>query len=190
MQAGWYRYVSEWRLGANGVVRPRFGFDATSSSCVCKRHHHHAYWRLDFDIRTPGVNEIFEFNDPPIIPGQNWHQKSWEIMRLRDTGRKRRWRVDNSATGEGYTIVPGTNDGTAAGDAYAKGDLWFLRYRGAAEIDDYPITSTAIEIDKYKNGESLASKDVVVWYGGHFTHDPVGPHVSHVVGPELKPHDW
>jgi len=43
LQAGWYRYVSEWRLHADGTIRPRFGFDATCSSCVCVRHHHHVY---------------------------------------------------------------------------------------------------------------------------------------------------
>ena len=43
MQAGWYRYISEWRLHADGTIRPRFGFSAVQSSCVCTAHHHHAY---------------------------------------------------------------------------------------------------------------------------------------------------
>jgi Cu2+-containing amine oxidase len=189
MQAGWYRYVSEWRLHSNGTIRPRFGFDATSSSCVCNRHHHHVYWRLDFDIETAGNNLIREFNNPPISPGTNWHTKPYEIRRLRSPAHNRRWRVENASSGRGYTIVPGQGDGTAAGDSYAKGDLWFLRYH-PGEIDDHPITATEIQIDKYKNGEPLVNRDVVVWYGAHFTHDPSGPHVSHVVGPNLHPHEW
>jgi hypothetical protein len=190
LQAGWYRYISEWRLHANGTIRPRFGFDATSSSCVCARHHHHVYWRLDFDIQTPGNNAVQEFNDPAIIAGTNWHPKSYEIMRLRSAAHKRRWRVLHSGSGRGYTIVPGPNDGTAAGDAYAKGDVWFLRYSGV-EIDDSPIVGTEIQIDKYRTPpQPLTGHDVVVWYGGHFTHEPTGPHVSHVVGPDLKPHNW
>jgi hypothetical protein len=36
LEAGWYRYVSEWRLDADGTIRPRFGFAAVSSSCVCR----------------------------------------------------------------------------------------------------------------------------------------------------------
>ena len=189
MQAGWYRYVSEWRLHADGTIRPRFGFDAVSSSCVCNVHHHHVYWRLDFDIETAGNNVIHEFNDPPIIAGTNWHTKSYEIMRLRSAAHNRQWRIENAASGCGYTIAPGANDGTAAGDAYAKGDLWFLRYH-PGEIDDAPISGTEIQIDKYRNGESLVNQDVVAWYGAHFTHDVSGPPVSHVVGPTLTPHNW
>src|SRR5262245_33461008 len=45
MEAGWYRYVSEWRFHTNGTLRPRFGFAAVESQCVCNRHHHHCYWR-------------------------------------------------------------------------------------------------------------------------------------------------
>jgi hypothetical protein len=189
MQAGWYRYVSEWRLHADGTIRPRFGFDATQSSCVCVRHHHHAYWRLDFDIETPSGNRVREYNDPPIVAGTHWHTKAYEAMRLRAP--KRRWRVENTASGRGYTIVPGGNDGTASGDAYAKGDLWFLRYH-PTEIDDAPIAGTEIQIDKYRSpvSEPIAGQDVVVWYGAHFTHDVTGPPVDHMVGPSLVPHGW
>jgi hypothetical protein len=190
MHAGWYRYVSEWRLHANGTIRPRFGFDATASSCVCIKHHHHVYWRLDFDIQTPGSNVVTEFNDPPISAGKGWHAKSYETMRLRDPGRKRRWRVTHSPSGRAYEIVPGTADGTAAGDPYARGDLWFLRYK-PTEIDDAPIVGTEIQIDKYRTPpEPIVNQDVVVWYAGHFTHAPLGPHVSHIVGPELRPVNW
>jgi hypothetical protein len=129
-------------------IRPRFGFDATASSCVCIRHHHHAYWRLDFDITSPGNNDVDEFNDPRLVPGSGWHRKSYEITRLRDPSRKRRWRVTHSPSGRAYEIAPGTNDGTAAGDAYAKGDVWFLRYK-PSEIDA-PIIGTEIQIDKYR----------------------------------------
>ena len=50
---------------------------------------------------------------------------------------------------------------------------------------------TEIQIDKYRTPpESIVGQDVVVWYCGHFTHAPLGPHVSHVVGPELRPVNW
>ena len=139
MQAGWYRYISEWRLHADGTLRPRFGFDATANSCVCARHFHHVYWRFDFTVQTSSNNLIFEHNDPPLQPGTNvWQAQPFEIRRLRDPAHKRRWRVQHADSGRGYTIIPGANDGTAKGDPYAKGDVWLLRYR-SGQIDDYPL---------------------------------------------------
>ena len=200
MQAGWYRYISEWRLHANGTIRPRFGFSAVQSSCVCTRHHHHVYWRLDFDIRTAGNNVVREFNDP-CLPGfcpSNWHTKMYEIMRLKDPARKRKWRVENTMTGEGYEIIPGSDDGVATASPdwnFPRGDVWILRHHGL-EIDDGVIaTGPPYEagLNSWVNGEPINNPDVVIWYAGHVTHDvgaePPGI-FGHIVGPELKPHNW
>ena len=189
LEAGWYRYVSEWRLHANGTIRPRFAFDAVSSSCVCNKHHHHVYWRLDFDVRTAAQNVVREFNDPPIVGASKWHDIKIEVMRLRDAAHKRRWRVQHIPSGAAYDIVPGANDHTAAGDPYAVGDVWVLQWH-PGEIDDEPPPDTRIHIGKFRNGEPVANEDVVVWYGAHFTHDVTGPEVSHIVGPDLVPHNW
>jgi hypothetical protein len=195
MEAGWYRYVSEWRLDVDGTIRPRFGFGAVSSSCVCNRHHHHVYWRLDFDIGTPSNNLVREYNDPPIIGTSNWHDKLFEIRRSRDPSRNRRWRVVNTGTGHGYDIIPGPTDGVASAmpDApFGVGDFWVTRYR-PTEIDDGVVAigpPYEVDIDRWVNGESVKNTDVVVWYGAHFTHDlheePEEVH-GHIVGPTLRP---
>lgn len=197
LQAGWYRYVSEWRLHTNGTIRPRFGFAATDNSCTCKKHHHHAYWRFDFDIRTAGNNLVEEFNDPSLSGSSNWHKKSFEIRRLRDASRKRKWRVSNTTTGEGYELIPGANDGAA--DSYGVGDVWILRYNGslpapAGEVDDGQGFTTdwaksKANLDKFVTGDYIENQDVVLWYAGHFLHD-VHAGGSHIVGPELKPFNW
>jgi hypothetical protein len=189
LEAGWYRYVSEWRLHANGTIRPRFAFDATSSSCVCNKHHHHVYWRLDFDVQTASDNIVREFNDPPVFGRSKWHTTAYEVMRFRDPAHKRYWRVEHKPTGAAYDIVPGSNDHTASGDDFGTGDVWLLRWH-PDEIDDQPAPDTRIHIGKFNNHEPLEMQDVVVWYGAHFTHDVQGPHVSHVVGPDLVPHNW
>ncbi len=176
MEAGWYRYVSQWRLHSNGTIRPRFGFSAVSNSCVCNVHYHHAYWRLDFDLRTAGNNMISEFNDPPLVGSARWHDKLYEIRRPRDPARRRRWRVRNKATGEAYDIIPGAHDGvaTAAPDwPFARGDVWILRYHGT-EIDDGVVAvgpPYEAGLDAWLTGEPINGADVVVWYGAHFTHD-------------------
>jgi hypothetical protein len=198
MEAGWYRYISEWRLHTDGTIRPRFGFSAVQNSCVCNVHHHHAYWRFDFDVRTAGNNIVREFNDPPLVGASTWHDKLFEIRRPRDPARKRKWRVENLSTHEAYDIVPGPHDGVAtqAPDApFGKGDVWILRYHGA-EIDDGVVAigpPYEAGLDAWVNGESVHGADVVVWYGAHFTHDvahdPPG-HFGHIVGPDLKRVRW
>ncbi|MGH3863407.1 hypothetical protein [Actinokineospora sp.] len=196
MQAGWYRYISSWRFHVDGTIKPRFGFSAVTFPCVCNRHHHHCYWRLDFDIRTPGNNVVAEYNDPPLAPGwDNWHDKSYEIQRARDYGRSRRWRVTDARSGAAYEIVPGHDDGVATAMPdwpFPQGDLWIVRYKPSAEIDNgVPATGPPYEanIGNFVNGENIHGKDVVLWYGAHFTHD-VAAHAGHVVGPDLVPVNW
>jgi len=198
MQAGWYRYVSEWRLHANGTIKPRFGFAATYSSCVCNTHHHHAYWRFDFDIISAGGNRVEEYNDPSLVGGGNWHQKRYEIARARDYGRKRKWRVQHVASGAAYEVRPRAADGVASQHPdwpYGRGDVWVLRYRGTEIDDGVPMLGEPSEaqISKWVNGESVDGRDVVIWYGAHFTHDishdDPATH-GHIVGPDLVPVNW
>lgn len=194
MEAGWYRYIMEWRFFKDGTLTPKFKFAGTYSSCICKLHIHHCYWRFDFDLNTPGNNLVEEYNNPPIFPSSNWHKKRFEIRRNRDYSRHRKWRVRNTTSGEQYEIRPGAHDGVA--DAYGRGDLWVVRYHGAAEIDDgYNSTGgpgTAADIDKFVNGELVENQDLVVWYGAHFRHDVAeqGKHGCHEVGPTLKLMHW
>lgn len=199
MEAGWYRYVSEWRLHADGTIRPRFGFTAVENSCVCSVHHHHIYWRFDFDLRTPGNNVVKEFNDPPLpgLGAAKWHTKSYELQRPRAPARKRKWRVENSVTGEAYDIIPGHDDGVATASPdwpFPRGDVWLLRYH-PGEIDDGVVATGppyAANLGAWVNGEPIKNQDVVMWYAGHFTHDlaePPGEH-GHIVGPTLKQVSW
>lgn len=206
MQAAWYRYVSEWRFHVDGTLRPRFGFAAVQSGCVCNRHHHHVYWRFDFDIVTAGNNIVHEFNDPPIFSNQNWHTKQFEIRRPRDPAHKRKWRVENATTGDGYEIIPGPNDGTALTSPdwsmppvnFPAGDVWVLRYHGN-EIEDCVAGVTLspqdamAHLDNWLTGESVKGQDVVIWYAGHVTHDVIHDapgEFGHVCGPDLRPVKW
>jgi hypothetical protein len=186
MEAGWYRYISRWRFHDDGTIRPRFGFSAVDSSCVCEIHHHHVYWRFDFDIGTAQDNVVREFNSPPIVGSSNWHAFQFEAKRRRNPRRSRRWQVRNSQTGDAYDLIPGANDGVA--DDFGRGDVWILRYNNN-EIDDGVIAigpPYEADIDRFVNGEEVRNQDVVVWYGAHFSHD-VHEDVGHVVGPVLRP---
>lgn len=186
MQAGWYRYISEWRLHADGTILPRFRFGAVSNSCVCNLHHHHVYWRFDFDIHASSDNIVQEYNNPSIIGSSNFNTFNQEVKRLRDASHQRYWQVENATTGAGYALIPGANDGTA--DSFSVGDLWVLRYHNN-EFDDGQRTIPA-NLDQFVNGETIYKQDVVLWYAAHFTHDVHDTGADHVVGPELRPVNW
>jgi hypothetical protein len=195
LEAGWYRYISQWRFGMDGAIRPRFEFGAVSNSCVCNRHHHHVYWRFDFDIETARRNVVQEFNPGG---GAGWHTLRFEVRRPKDATGPRKWRVRNATTGAAYEIRPGTNDGVAD-EEFGVGDFWALRYRPGEVDDGQPFTTdlalARANVDKFVQRESIVNTDVVVWYAAHFTHDVAGEeggvgHVDHIVGPDLVPVGW
>jgi hypothetical protein len=193
MEAGWYRYISEWRLHRNGTIKPRFGFAAVNNSCVCSIHHHHVYWRLNFDVGDSKKNMVEEYNDPPLSAGQsNWHTIKYETKRLRNPSTNRRWKIRRQQqSDEGYLIIPGSSDGIA--DSFGKGDIWFLRNR-PNQFDDGVVAigpPYEAQIDRFVNHERIKNEDIVVWYGAHFTHitthDNTGATTGHIIGPDLVP---
>ncbi|NRQ40369.1 hypothetical protein HII36_52415 [Nonomuraea sp. NN258] len=185
LAAGWYRYASDWRLGDDGTIRPRFGFAATRNPMTCQVHRHHAYWRFDFDIEGAG-NDVVEQIDESgsLIPEP--------VTIIRETSRRRRhpakyWQVRDKSSGRGYQIHPGPFDGTA--DAYGVSDLWFLRHHPAELYDGDPDSRNRAMLNRFVDGESINGANVVVWYAGHYYHDQAHPqpHQGELIGPELLP---
>jgi hypothetical protein len=193
LQAGPYRYVNEWRLGADGTIRPRLGCSAASNSTTCQPHVHHAYWRLDFDILAPGSNVVREFNDPAIRGETRWHLMRFEVKRPRDPAGGRFWRIRHDRDGRDYSVVPGPADGSAGAHDFGAGDVWILRY-DPDEIDDYQgfTTDPALAragLDRFVSGEPVHSQDLVVWYGVHVHHSGDGSGPDRV-GPDLVAGHW
>jgi hypothetical protein len=189
LEAGPYRYVTEWRLGADGVIRPRLGCSAATNSVTCKPHVHHGYWRLDFDILAPGSNVLREFNEPPIRGETRWHFMRFEVKRPRDTAHGRRWLVRHDRDSREYSIIPGPDDGTA--DDFGAGDLWVLRYSPDEMDDGQGFTTDPAQaragLDRFVSGEPVHSADVVLWYAVHVSHPGTG---ADRVGPDLVPGHW
>jgi hypothetical protein len=188
VQAGWHRYVTEWRLAADGTIRPRLGCGAVSNPCTCVAHTHHAYWRLDFDIVSADGNQVQEHNQP-MLPGQlnPWHTLRYEVRRPRDPDRRRHWRVRSTKSPHGYAVVPGPADGTSGAEAV--GDVWAVAYKGDEVDDGQGFTSDPAaarpRLDLFVSGEMVERRDVVVWYGA----DADGPDGGRV-GPDLVPYNW
>jgi len=124
----------------------------------------------------------------------NWHTKYFEIRRSRDPGHKRHWRISNPGTGASYLLLPGASDGNATG--YGVGDVWVLHYHGNEIDDGQPFTTdpnlSRARIDGFAvPAESVADRDVVLWYAAHFLHDEAHGHPGgHYVGPDLRPERW
>jgi hypothetical protein len=177
IQAGWYRYVSEWRLLADGTIQPRLGVVPTRNPCTCGTETHHAYWRFDFDILGADNNLVQEHNRTPVSGTSPWHTTRYEVRRPRDAAADRFWRVRNVSSSQGYSLIPGGDDGEA--DHFGVGDLWVLRQYDD-EFDDGrgatsdPMLSRA-DLDRFVNGEPVERQDVVLWYAGHLRQGPSGP---------------
>lgn len=197
LEAGWYRYVSQWTFHTNGTIKPRWGFAGVADNCICNTHYHHAYWRFDFDIGdTPDDNYVEELRDG------KWQSVPTERKAHRDAALERRWRVGSRGAKAKYEIRPGHHDGRAKNMPdwpYPRGDLWFLRFENGQIDDGVPDqdgSGTEADIDKFVTGASLQRADIVVWYAAHFAHSETvaGAHgrhgPGHVLGPNLVPVSW
>jgi hypothetical protein len=184
LEAGWYRYISEWHFFTDGTIQPIFGFGGVTNSCVCNDHNHHVYWRFDFDVSGASPNSVYG-------PGlRGWGQAfPTEVKLTRNLLADNKLHIINPATGDTYALIPGNKDGTAMNDSYARGDAWVLqRHPTGGELDDgYNSTGgpgTPINMDQFINGQSVQGADIVVWYGAHFLHT-VDDQLSHRVGPTI-----
>ncbi|WP_031162296.1 hypothetical protein [Streptosporangium roseum] len=185
LAAGWYRYVSEWRLADDGTIRPRFGFAGVRNPRTCMRHRHHVYWRFDFDVEGAANDVVEQFDDTGSTIPQ-------PVPIVREVARRRRhparfWQVTDGSSGRGYQIHPGEHDNTA--DPYGVSDLWFLRHHPAELYDGNPGADNRAMLNRFVDGEDIGAANVVVWYAGHFRHDQNAPddHQGHIVGPDLIP---
>lgn len=183
LEAGWYRYISEWRLGPEGTIRPRFAFASVADSCTCATHIHHVYWRFDF----PAASAVDEFNAEADGQPSGWETLALETRRERNESTDRAWRVRDLASGSGMTLTPGPAD---EGEETI-GDVWVVRY-AADEIDDGRAATSGgpvdAGIDAFVDGEPIVGEDIVLWYGAHVLHDGEDQAFDVLgVGPDLRP---
>jgi subtilisin-like proprotein convertase family protein len=195
--AGWYRYVMEWKLYLDGTIEPIFGFGATSNNCTCNDHYHHAYWRLEWAIDATvngGVDDpatgITTLERHRAGTAEEYDPVTTEGSFIRplvepslDT-----FRIRNPLTGNGYIIQPGGKDGTANNDPYGKWDLTALALN-SSQIND-PSGDTSINIGSWINAETLGTtKRLVTWYHATWEHDDPGGtgEACEVVGPKIVP---
>jgi hypothetical protein len=208
MQAGWYRYYNSYTFFPDGTITPRVGFTTSSENPYAStKHRHHAYFRFDFDIGNEfWNNQVIEESRIFKIGLPFFEIMTTETSFLFEHKKYRNnfnylfgpsvWKIMDGNNTYGYGLLPGPVDGSAYGDEYAQGDLWFLHYHGN-ELDDgvpgYELggdAPTGVQLDNFLNNESIQDADVVIWYAVHFLHDPAQTKGENDFGPTLKPVNW
>ncbi len=208
LTAGWYRYTSEWRLAANGTIMPRWGFGGVTRStddnrgpCVCVQHHHHVYWRFDFDIEVASNNGFKECDKPGTCQDVHFEGR-------REKGQQpqsRYWEISNKVSGNSFQLKAGKNDGKWNPNPrvgyptedlnYGIGDVWLANLVDE-KFDDgmnklEGRDATVADFSRIMGKSGIAGKDIVVWYSASFMHHQMAEHgESHVVGPDLVPVKW
>ncbi|MBO9662908.1 hypothetical protein [Dokdonella sp.] len=103
-RADWYMYASRWTFWNDGRIQPSFGFGNRNGTFNNVTHWHHNYWRMEFAIddaantvSVNGVDKTTEFSDlRNATGGPDGGPKTWEVR--------------NPTTGNGYKLIPGTDD--------------------------------------------------------------------------------
>ncbi len=198
MSAGWYRYKMSWTFFPDGTIWPFFGYATVPAGCVTHTHHHHNFWRLDFDINGADHDGIVEVNSgmtPLTIATEA--TREWIDG---DTG----WEISDSQTGLGYRVEPGAGDNSEdlmmPVDEFAEADVWILKYQPGAELEDLDIPVNATwgpfggcrsRMAAYADGENVADTDVLIWYRGAAEHLGGDIDTCERTGPALVPiGDW
>lgn len=205
----------------NRGVGDAFTGDAYSTlvgaNIAAPTHQHFFNFRIDFDVDGT-TNRVMEQNThaAPSADFKNRYvtdetQLTTEGFRDFSPATTRRWVVESSTrdnalgTPTGYEIQPGDtsqpySDPTyepLAHAAFAQHGLWATQYRDGElyAAGDYPNQGPAGDgVPRYVNGQSIADKDVVLWYTAGFTHDPSVEHfpvmTRESIGFTLRPHGF
>ena len=168
------------------------------------------YWRLDFDIGGNGANDVVEeFNVTPVVSRT---RKALSVTHLlTETGRtlnadlKRSWRVRDELINNAdnhkvsYHLEPLWSGNLYVGPSYepwTNHDIYFTQDKPCEQfISHNPQTGGCGEnVTEFTNDESIASADIVLWYGISYHHLPraedetyIPVHWDHFV---LVPRDW
>jgi hypothetical protein len=185
LQSGPYRYTQKWTFRLDGSMEARIAFTARTDPCNVKPHSHHAYWRLEFDIGGDAKDYV-EIPAPALSATPSWQRIRTEASLRNDPLRGGVWRVQSASVQRGYEIVSAPQNGIA--DSWAVADAWVLKFH-PDELDDGgarpgPIGS-AVQLDRYVDGESVDGAHVVLWVHAMDRHD--GQDRCRFVGPTLRP---
>ena len=196
MAAGWYRYKMMWTFYPDGTIVPFFGFAALDAYCITFTHHHHNFWRFDFDINGADHDTVVETNaGHPPLPIQTETTRNW-------IDAETAWEITDSETNLGYRLLPGAGPGSRdlqlPVDEFAQADAWILHYQPGGELEDLDVppdgsqfSSCQSRMAAYADGERVEDTDLVFWYRGGAEHTGGEVDDCERTGPVIVPiGDW
>jgi hypothetical protein len=185
--AGWYRYIPVWEFAADGTLRAAFEVTAVDNGCVAYMHHHHAYFRLDFDVAGAG-GDFVDY----VLPDDSTRRIRRERSFTDTSPLRSHWRIGSMGSNAVVDVVRNTGD-EAAGDPspvandFPMGDGWVVAYK-PGEISDGSF-GCAAELDSFVDGQSVNNANVVLWVHASTLHagEPGGLATDcGVIGPTIK----
>ena len=185
---GEYHLYQSWHLSDDGEIRPVL--QSRGLSCNTN-HHHHPYWRIDFDIDGNGMDQVFLHDDggPDEGWGPGWRKYTNERNDVKNPSTHRVWFVRDHPTGHGVWIFPGSGYPPLAGDGerdrFADHDI---AVRRATAAEDGPwIFGARGQLGYDEDNQSVQEQDIVLWYVGHLPHmAALGPTKGLTLGPILR----
>lgn len=160
---GGYDLYHAWYFTKSGRLESRLWSKGWSCELT---HRHHAYWRIDFDIRTTS-NEIYRFqkSSPSVSFPDDWTEYERETNEAQTPGTADiGWWIADSASRD-YVIVRPLS--TEAFDNFSNKDVAVRRYHGD---EDEGWAFGAWGHLGYLNNEYLWTADNVFWWVGHLSH--------------------
>jgi hypothetical protein len=188
-----YRFIQGWELDAKGHITPMILMGGNlidgNLGAAGANHHHHLYWRIDFDVASPG-NDVFQSYGAcqtavpaPLVCGilgaaqpawtdallEGKHQNSAETLT--------KWRVkdllDLNAQGnpKSYEFTLGSY---TPADSFSSFDAMVVEYKGDTTELGYEVPTNPFDgdraLDAYITPPEVLT-DPVVWAVLHIYHD-------------------
>lgn len=163
-QIGNYDIYQVYYLSSDGVLDAHIY--SKGLQCVVD-HIHYPNWRIDFDIQGSSNDQILQ----NTVSG--YETKSIEFNMSATEAINHGWRVQDSVTKNFVDVLPGfadftiPNETTLAVPDYTNHTVFGRFYRSTEDKGWTFGPNTQVP---YNNGESINSKDLVLWYEGYLPH--------------------
>ena len=169
--AGWYRYIPVWEFFADGTIRARFIATSIDATCVAYTHHHHAYFRLDFDLNGGAANFVDQ-----VLPGGATQRATTERNYSDTSPARSTWRIGSAGSPYVVEVTRNPEDG-AAGDPqlvandFPVADGWVLAYNPNEIADSSDLLTCPANLNSFINGQNVDGTDIVLWVRAAALHE-------------------